>query len=245
MTDKNPWRCTVSLFYIRYKTAWSRVTAAASCKSSACCCTVLQPHVVSAKSNMKKSNSSSSMDNNCCMVLQPWAVWEKEKERKDYTFWRQFNENLSSIPGCPLGCLQDSMKKSDSSSCMFCLQCWCRHVYRVFQIESQNLWYRISFPTISLIKNTIKLCHKSYLFLFHFDSCFIFWWLPLKAKSSQTSLAANKVVNTSMIFLKNSQTSWLIIGVCRRACQANGCWCSHGVDSGRRWPVPGPDRHPG
>jgi len=26
---------------------------------------------------------------------------QKERKRKDYAFWRQFNENPSIIPGCP------------------------------------------------------------------------------------------------------------------------------------------------
>ncbi len=29
----------------------------------------------------------------------------KEKKRKDYAFWRQFNEKPSIIPGCPDACI--------------------------------------------------------------------------------------------------------------------------------------------
>ena len=45
-------------------------------------------------------------DDNCGFASSPKLPMkkdpiEKEKKRKDYAFWRQFNEKPSIVPGCP------------------------------------------------------------------------------------------------------------------------------------------------
>jgi hypothetical protein len=48
-----------------------------------------------------------TMQNPSCCCLE-----EKEKDRNDYTFWRQFNEQPSIIPGCPGSAVLNALSHS-------------------------------------------------------------------------------------------------------------------------------------
>jgi len=48
------------------------------------------------------------------------SFFRQEKKRKDYTFWRQFNEKPSIMPGCP-GRTSFSLLPNSVSMCPFSL----------------------------------------------------------------------------------------------------------------------------
>ena len=64
--------------------------------------------------------SQVQLQQNCLHLLRLWMivlgpVSRKAKKRKDYTFWHQFNDKPSVIPGCPGSSLNADCQRADKA----------------------------------------------------------------------------------------------------------------------------------